>query len=311
METNDTHPLLLKEFGMIRHWCLWKEAWAEAKHAEQLMGLLHVAFDMEPDGRGDMIECFRFLLEVADGFAAYDELKKPEDYPTFGCSWGTLSPTGLIGEACQMRRTVATKAMQVLCVRALRFERTMSHHLTWRIFQPEIFEKLLWFFDDAERRAHGHNLSDQDEDRVHKAARVFVRELILGAWPFVPGRFGDPERPEDDRLSKMFAAARPRFVRMLFRMDMLELLVDNDKRWRDMGEAEMAVLGEAAKRRSSRNAAHGEYASRDEASCDGSRAAQILIVVEACRREEARRARIADAERRQRKAQLDLETARK
>jgi hypothetical protein len=311
METNDTHPLLRKEFGMIRHWFLWKKAWDEAEHAEQLMGLLHVAFDMETSEPNDWIERYRFLLDVADGFEAYDELKKPDDYPTFGCTYGTLAPTGIINERRQMRRTVATKAMQVLCDRVLRFEPTKGYQLAWRFTQPEIFEKLLWFFDDADRRTHGYNLSDRDDGRISTATRAFVRALIGNAWRFLPNAFGDRfDRKDEESIRAMFDAARPRFVRMLFRMGKLDLLVNIDKRWRDMGAAEMSVLCAVAKLRSNTNAGYGEYESRDEALCEGSNAAKVLIAIEACRREEERKRVIAQAEREVREAQEKLKQAR-
>jgi hypothetical protein len=310
MDKDDTHPLLRKKFGMLRHWCLWKKAWDEAEHAEQLMGLLHVAFDMEPSEQGDWIERYRFLFEVADGFEAYDELKRPDDYPTFGCTWGTLSPTGIISEPSQMRRTVAVKAMQVLCDRALRFEPTKGYQLAWRFTEPEIFEKLLWFFDDADRRTRGYNLSDRDDGRISKATREFMRAFIGNAWRFLPGAFGEFNRQDEERIRSMFAAARPRFVRMLFRMERLDLLVNIDKRWRDMGEPEMAVLRAVARLRSNGNATYGEYASLDEALSEGSKAAQVLITVQACQREADRQRGLSEAERGLREAQERLERAR-
>ena len=310
MKTDDTHPLLRKRFGMLRHWCRWKKAWDQAEHAEQMMGLLHVAFDMESHASGDAEERFLFLLDVADGYADYDWLKKPEDYPTFGCSYGRLEPTGLIGEAYQMRSTVARKAMQVLCDRALSFERVKGTQSTWLFLRPEVFGKLLWFLDDGDRRERGYNLSDRDHDRLDRAIGKFALELIGNAWPLRHDAFGAETLHELDRVSGMFQAARPRFVRMLFRMHALDRLVSRDKRWLDMGEAELRVLRDVARLRSHVSARTSEYESLDEALSDGAQAAQVLLGVEACRRHHERKRRIAEAERKQRQAEEELKNAR-
>jgi hypothetical protein len=274
------------------------------------MGLLHVAFDMEASDQGESIERFRFLLEVADGFEAYDEFRKPDDSPGFGCTYGTLMPTGIIHEPRQMRRTVAAKAMQVLCDRAFRFEPAKGFQMAWLFVLPEVFEKLTWFLDDGDRRTHAYNLSDLDHGRFTTAVREFACRFIGSAWEFMPDRFGRFNRQEEMQIRTMFAAARPRFVSMLFRMNRLGMLIDIDKRWSDMGEPEMAVLRAAARRRSMGNEVYGEYLSRDEALYEGSRAAQVLIAIEACQRQLERKRRLADAEQKLHEAEAEIKETR-
>lgn len=303
----ETHPLLQKELRMLRHWRLWKEAWDKTVNAEELMGLLHVACDMETQ-EGESLERFTLLLEVADGYQDRKGLTKPEDYPTFGVSWGTLAPIGPVSEPVQIRSAIAAKAMRVLRDRILKYEPTKQRYMPWLVVEPEGFAKLLWFFDDADRRLQGYNLAVCDDGRLNADVRTFAWALICSGWRFMPGAFGEFSHDDTGRLRDMFAAARPRFVRMLFRMGRLGSLIDVNKRWQDMGESEMDVLSAVALRRSS-IADFGSYDGLGEALCEGSQAAQVLIAVEACLKEQARKRRIADAERTKREAEQEIEAA--
>jgi len=281
METNEPHPLIRKPYPRVWVWKTWRKLWDEALYADQLIGLLHAAFDVDECYGEDWTDRLRFLLRVADGHRAASGLSDAV-------------------------RPIADAAFKVLCNRYFRHrcgghDRESTSVLGGQ--SPELFGTLLWFFHDVDRRLHGRNLPNDDRGHHDGIARRFVLELIKETW-----QLDHSPRYEgatvSDATEEAFIAARPKYVELLHELGELQFL--HSERRRPIDQPTIDALRKIAFHDYSGKQIHG---TAEEAV--GTYAGQHLLIVEAKLRNGERQRRIAEAERKKRDAERELEAARK
>lgn len=297
METkkeDTTHPLLNMRLVPL-DWRGWKLQWEACASPEAAMALLHVAFDVPAAHDGEMTERVLLFFRLADGHCDEESLVSSDDFKTGAEreSRHLALPSGHARAGClyaphKMRMQVAAKAFRVLCEEWLKFRQERSNigpgWMEW-ILNDEVFDRLLWFFDDRDRR-HGfrRNLPDPDS-KMHQAdaiARQFAYDLIRYTWVFRRETYDwhglHPDGSKFARWNRIFFEARPRYVRILAALGQLDLLMRADF------IADFASLNtlEDLALRSSR---FREFKTVEESASHGNPAAHTLIVARAIRKE--------------------------
>jgi len=288
-ETGHTHPLLQKELRRL-DWRGWKKAWEETNDPDLLMGLLHTAFDCST-GPGEWAERVIFLLAVADGHSHLESF----DQGTCGA---------------KQHQRVAEKAFKVLCGRWFKAPDEKYYHEDSplkRVLVDGIYQKVLWFFDDRERRGphffrFDANLPQEEEKEGHhrKIARKFVQELIEETWSLhfdsdEHGLYGE----ELEEWKAVCFAARPAYIRMLWQIGDLNFLTR-----RRLDDASMEELHRLALQ-----GYHKTYQTVEAAVYAGHHPAKIYLIADANRKEGDRQDRIKAAEVKKREAERELELA--
>lgn len=291
---NDTHPLIQKEFRGIRDWKTWKTLWDQAEYDEQLLTLLHVAFDVQAYG-AEWAERIRFLLRVANGHSGATQ------------AWHDPRPTANRLEwderarRVEARRPIAEKAFQVLCDRY--FKRRSDDTARDGVsplsdMTPDLHETLLWFFNDHDRHAYSRNLPHQDDKRHYaKAARDYLRAFVRGAWPLGRSR---GERTAETEAA--LPALRVRYVALLHDLGELHFLYEDDR---------LEEVAAEALRRFALHDREGQQVYRDAEEAAENYAGRCLLILEARLNNAARKRRTVEAERKQREAERELAEARK
>lgn len=176
------HPLLAKPYRCIRDWAEWLKMWDRAETVEELLGLLHVGFDVRWSDGEKPYKKIAFYLAVADSFTQPHHLGKTRDsryYPD------KFEPGA-----------VALKAMQVLCLRVFRTpkearERDLYWYRWTGWFSPSLFLALLDFLcrDDFRNVRTGYSNLAEPHQEIY---RQFQRDFINRAWRL----YNDSLRPE-------------------------------------------------------------------------------------------------------------------
>lgn len=122
------NPLLLKKPRPIRNWCEWLELWEEAKTFQEMLGLLHVGFDVSlvqavyNEEKFDQIDRIRFYLAVADGYADSCRFRSEEDRGSISTIGYDANGFGIKKSPSEVCQLVARKAFDVLCQNFFKME---------------------------------------------------------------------------------------------------------------------------------------------------------------------------------------------
>ncbi|WKZ29554.1 MAG: hypothetical protein QY323_02385 [Patescibacteria group bacterium] len=298
METkkeDTTHPLLNMRLVPL-DWRGWKLQWEACTSPETAMALLHAAFDVPVAHVNEMLERVLLFFRLADGHRdehgltvssdfkseverEMQHLRLPSGHARAGCLY----------EPHKIRMQVATKAFRVLCEEWLKFrwERSNNNEYGWMqwFLNDHAFDRLLWFFDDSDRRGlFRGNLRDPDS-KVHQAdaiARRFAYDLIQYTWSFQRETYDwhwlHPDSAEFARWANIFRAARPRYVRILNALGRLDLLTHANY---VADDASLKALEELALR----SQQYPEFKTIEESASRGNPAAHTLLVARAIRKE--------------------------
>ncbi len=228
------HPLNFRQLKSIPDWKEWRKLWCTTNDYQVLLGLLHSAPNVVAETKQDMIDQYSDLLEIADGY---------------GNSWEFASRDGVLGlgahEAMllgQMRQGLASKAFAILAASLFKhIPNAFEDYTPDSLLVPEIFHKLLWFFDDRDRRRVGNNAPQRHRGRTHtvSAAVCFIEAMLEFIWitPYVRG-YHDERRAD---LSRMLYAARGQMMRIAYHAHYLECL-RSQHIWRELDDADMRLM---------------------------------------------------------------------
>lgn len=299
---NETHPLLQKEFRGIRDWKTWKRVWEEAAFTDQLIGLLHVAFDVEAYG-AEYYDRLTFLLRVADGHAtpSFEWERSVARAKAPGFDWDTAR------RRIETAKPIVEKAYKVLCDRYFKHRcgedgRDASSPLG--DLSLEWFQALLWFFHDYDRWQglwdRGRNLPKEGGGHHDGVTRRYVSCLIRECWEY-DRRPGDEHVSLDEGVKAAISEAGPKFVALLHDLGELHVLYSGKRK---VDEPMIEAL-----RRIAFTDRDGKQVHRSAEEAVGSYAGRSLLILEAKMRNDERLRRIAEAERRRREAERDLEEA--
>lgn len=290
------YNLCMREIHTIHCWSRWLELWERATTFEELIGLLHVGFNVDFERRTHneqehtFIDRLVFYLGMADGW------RQAFDYPGEERDSSRLQ----LGERGQfvykttgkLRQMLAQKAFDMLAMNffnweikvAGRHDSEYNNGWTEGVATERLLSALQQFF-----RVTRQPFSDSTEvfnlprfyDTGHHEKRVVEFVLNLAKFVFLCKKehgLGWTANAHDDRIYDRLDTAKPWVIELLAelrKLDVLrELLSDAD-------EASLAKLREIAMRQELREGRHPVLKSRrvatlDEACLAGSPAAWIL-----------------------------------
>lgn len=205
------HPLLEHTLRLISGWKDWKQLWDQETHAERLLGLLHVGFDVSL-GRGERAERIVFYLSVADGHTW--ELRKEEErgevvlnYTTFGeyKTWGKI------------RQQLAQKAFKELCQHLFKDEKEQDDDLpSWLSDLTHdnciVLDAVLAFFLPSDLAPEIRNIPWPKNHDTEVAAK-FLIDVCQFAWN--PRGLRNRHWGEEKKIAEAFEQRCPQFIRVL------------------------------------------------------------------------------------------------
>lgn len=227
------------------------------------------------------MERILLYLDIADGhLSAAHFVKKDEPQIITRTALETLF--GSVMGLSEVRHMLAEKAFQTLCMRFFRKHPDAAHHhpIPWmeHCGDTRVFRKIMWFLRAGERGSLGRvtlvNLPDMPhpDNGYHKEFFEFVLKFIERTWKEV-GEAG----LEEARIAALSAIGH------------IDLLLDEERY--PLGHAGYMKLREVALSERLKFPGEKTYrapASLEEASCMGSRAAQICLLLGAHRSERRR-----------------------
>lgn len=194
-ETVAIHPLLARPIRPLRNWAEWLVRWDEAPTSNELLGLLHVGFDVY-FGRfhGDKQDYvpedrIAFYLDVADGWNdAYFKLNDLEDDDTEYFVGYDGSGNRKYASVYKLRGELAEKANRMLCMHFFkRSDLCMSNAdyetmYWWRklVENDELFPKIMHFFRFEKDRII--NLGKSDAPIPQQHTHSFLMNLAKFLW---------------------------------------------------------------------------------------------------------------------------------
>jgi len=319
------HSLFSREIRPIRNWNEWLERWQAAATIEEMLGLLHVGFDTSFGNwshntkKYDRIDRLIFYFGIADGWTSRWLLEKPEDRGVeyeFGLNQSgqrdSKSPS-------ELRRILALKAFDMLCLNFFRSELHASptddnYQECWEsvTFTERLFPVIMNFFR-AEKGRFGDKLEIRNLSGNRKIshneeqATAFLLKCALFLWTWRENRIDSWVKEEEKTKIQEWnvvsrariEAAKPWMIEVLSYLGELRAL--NGQVF-ELGEECLAKLEEIAMREELRQHSHPvskdrPVATLDEACFAGSDAAWFLKCVELDTREHKRLTGILEAER--------------
>lgn len=320
-----THPLFAREIRPINDWSEFLRLWNTTTSYEQMLGLLHIGFEVPLNTGGiseqgfDYTDRLKFYFEIANGWSETDwHWKSPgsEEHPSH---LDGITPSSL-------RKKLAAKAFSVLCSEFFNIEKfcrnyhpihkdpTIEMHWIQLLMNEYLFPVVKVFFGIEVKNRVGSRIKNLSavwhDGRVHGEERVINALLLLAHFLFgweeirTNSLTFDKYKTEIDSKNITMRAvvdnAMLWMVEVLHDLDRLDVL----KPWMtDLNEACIDKLKEIAMRArlDSLNKNHHVskdrlVASLDEARLVGSKAAWFLAEYELAMKQTERLVAIQQAE---------------
>ncbi len=319
-ETEAVHPLLSKEVGPIRNWHEWLEYWNRADNYQWMESLLHTGFNVplekmsSEEKEYDELDRYIFYFSVADGWAHHwksegswrDE--KEYDIGVRGTNGSSRKFT-----IPQLRRRLATKAFDILCLNLFRVELRLSgeseFYWSWErhIASKKLFPVIVNFFR-IEKSKFGSgaeiiNLSQcfhGEKSHNEQHAVNFLLHLVEFMWECKNNWITSTPATERDEMIIRVNEAKPWMIEILAELGKLDKL----RRWiLDLDKTCLSKIKEIAMRNrltGFRDRGENEdrfVSSLDEACYAGSKAAWFLKEHELMQKESKRLEAIRESER--------------
>jgi len=335
------HPLLSREIRPLYNWHEWLARWDAALTAEELLGLLHVGFNVPLDRsehgeKGyDAVDRVLFYFAIADGWADSDLLELPTDRKNFG---------GDAFARVKRRQELACKAFDMLCLNF--FTEVVDYNYgdpafkeDWgeNIISGRFFSVVQRFFKAEEPRPYSfarriRNLSLRQEKQSHNEERAvnFILALTGFVWQWreqhkdwdyvAEGKEKERGKREEKEYNtatrSRIDSAKPWLIEVLTHLDKLDglwKLRDHRELLLTLDESCLAKLAEIALRSELVKGRHPVTEGRpvatvNEACLVGSRAAWFLKKYELMHAEHRRLTAILKAEQAKASADRKLQT---
>lgn len=278
------HPLIEKQMKGIESWTEWKQLWDAALYAEQLHSLLHFGFDVLTKNGDETNERIQFYLSIADGHSDfYRDIFRWKDVPEDG----TARYQSAFGEQLRtdLRRKVARKAFEMLCLKF--FKRQVTSFKPARYIEIVMDEKTLqaiigFFLHDDAEAGEKKTIANRDHDVFDSHLNAIIVEFLLRevkeCWKY----------PANRNERELYRKALPQFVKILWRLDRFDLLLQEESCQPDEVLATLEAIAMSSEISDRQGAVHRKPCSIEEAAAFGVRAAQTLILLRIKKSEQAR-----------------------
>ena len=294
----ERHPLCNRRIDFSLSWQECKEKLDKAEKASDIIEALHNGINAEVLDEDEFRECIFWYLEMAYGYNSIGLFSLPEDRrdETFHTIFGRCT----VSDA---RKKIAQKAWAMLCQKV--FKNTGEKESTgpswWWIVKddPQILNKILWFFSEKDNIPSGIIYANEHNKRI---ASDFLYTIAQLAWiNHLESGWGYGESP----LSH-FVENRPKFIKILRHLGKLDFLAKKNN-WRSVTKEDLAVLEETALFQDNSQDEGQKYKTVKEAAYAGSQAAQVLIVLRVILKEETHQEKIEEAKRKMEEAKEKIE----
>lgn len=308
----EIHPLLEKEISFIRDWQEWKELWKATKQADLLHSLLHFGFNVYIDSDEAASERVCLYLDIADrNFRSFrrDDDRDIYPYSAFGREAGTIEA---------LRKILSQKAFQSLCQNFFKNTSSEDRLPSWvRIAtQPQVLEKLFWFFRLDE---DGYIFNFRNPDDHNKViVKEFARHLCKFAWDCEKinrwyGRYGREAINEETK--ETLRKARPSMITLLSGLEELDVLYNPEYELDEKCMEQLKNIVMACERWLPSATSWGGEKRKprtiEEACFGNSQAARVLLILQVKQTEQKRFDAIREAEARFREAENKLKDLKK
>jgi len=193
----------LREIRLIRNWCEWLFLWQKAETLEEMLGLLHVGFNVSlkyhwkfDDKEYDEFDRLISYFTIADGWRDKSLLQLPEDKgKNFRIHDYENAVVMTAGTPSDLRQLVARKAFNMLCLnffRRMKLERQhrgkYNHEWEELVVSGQFFLVIQKFFAAEEARVGRdieiRNLSRLDGQRSNNERQAvnFLLNLAEFLW---------------------------------------------------------------------------------------------------------------------------------
>lgn len=321
-----THPLFVREIRPINDWSEFLRLWNATTSYEQMLGLLHIGFEVPLNTGGiseqgfDYTDRLKFYFEIANGWSETDwHWKSPgsEEHPSH--------LDGITSSS--LRKKLATKAFTVLCSEFFNIEKfcsgyrrhhnsdpTIEMHWIQLLMNEHLFPVVKEFFRIEVKNREGSRIQNLSaawhNGRIHGEERAINALLMLAPflfnWTETKIESYDYEKEKAEKVERNTAMraivddAMPWMIEVLHDLAGLSVLMP----WiTDLNEACLSKFKEIAMRSqlSASNQNHHvnndrQVASLDEARLVGSKAARFLAEYELAMKQTERLIAIQQAE---------------
>jgi hypothetical protein len=321
-EVEATHNLFTREIRPIRNWHEWLERWQAAVSLEEMLGLLHVGFNVSLDCSQwsekiySNIDRLIFYFMIADGWGDSSLLEIPEDRGNDYQVGRDHNGNVIHKTPSELRQLLAQKAFGVLCqnfFKAELHEGRNGFEGDWEtvVCSEQLFPIIQKYFRADDRRfssgIHIRNLPYRHHEQSHsgKLATNFLINLAKFIWRWKEHQIwlSNPDLGELEKQQRKVRArldaAKPWTVEVLSWLGELNVL----REWiMELDRPCLAKLREIAMRQKLEGHRHSVAKERkvstlDEACYVGSKSAWFLKEYELKRREHERLTSILEEQR--------------
>lgn len=301
------HPLRKKNLVGLATWKQWMEKWRAADTAEELVGLLHVGFDV-PYGNdlegGGLVDRTTFYLNVAHGY------NYPSIFPgdrNYTCSALLKEDRRVpLSNLCGM---VAEKAWKMICLRVL--DSMSGNWRDWKTAKAlcrmaedkPFFGALANFFSEVDNLPGWAN-----KDHEAEICRRFLHNMVWLGWGYEQIKMSSTNQwfPSGSETEEFLVTIRPSLLKISNQLGLWKLFLA-DGWWQKLSVKDTEMVKKLALSWTDSDGKKGR--SIAEAMHAGSKTAFFYHTLTALQQEEKRQKEEAEAVRRKEEAEREIRAA--
>ncbi|MCX6786572.1 MAG: hypothetical protein NTU85_02000 [Candidatus Kaiserbacteria bacterium] len=247
------HTLLTREIRPIRNWYEWLLLWAKTETIEEMLGLLHVGFNvsLEKETPGELeydeVDRIIFYFTMADGWADGPSLRLPNDGNKEYRTGFDLNGWVIKKRPFELRQQLAKKAFDMLCMNFFKTELRDDRAGSSPEFQTEwekivtskrLFPIIQKFFEVKDLPVNGmvkiRNFSERNEKRSHNEQLVvkFLLNLTEFVWEwkedeipwFTPDKEKERVENQNVEMHSRLNSSKPWMTEVLIGLDEIDTL---------------------------------------------------------------------------------------
>jgi hypothetical protein len=291
------HCLAGKECSPFSSWTEWETCFAQNTKLPVLLGILHCAPKVPCNTQEKLAQKYCTLLELADGYRALPrETFLSREEQKYISDWNDIHE--------QTRKELAQKAFWALGQTLFRDQNKQRIFFNFKdepfaqeaISIPEIYQKLLWFMDDTERRTLGNNipprnhiLAGKDTNHTIQLLVEFIKNFLEFAWEQITTNFFMEKEPLPNQT--FLPSSRPQLLKIFYLSGNLDWFTERDHHKKlcsiDMKQIKEMVLWANGRFLRDQSALMAQHATLEQALYAHANGAREYLILAARRKEEA------------------------